>query len=361
MKKDYYEILGVEKTASEPEIKKAYRSLVKKWHPDVNKEKGAEEKFKEIQEAYEVLSTPEKRKQYDQFGHQGVGDGMNFQEGYYDMGGFGNLNNIFEELLRGGGSPFGSFFSDSGFGQTRQRKTKGRKFRGEDVMVKITLDIIDANNGGEHDVKYMHKEICSKCEGTGAKNGKLSTCPQCQGKGVTQSVQNSFFGQMIVQSECSMCAGTGQTATEKCETCRGHGYIEKEKKMKIKIPVGSYDGLTLKFSSSNGGDLYVKIKVPEHKIFTRNGNDIIINTEVPVITAVLGGNIEIPTLYGNVSLKIPKGTQPGDIIRINEYGTYIVGNKSKKGNMYVKSKIVIPKKLSNKEKEIWEKLNNIQS
>lgn len=361
MKRDYYEILGVDKTASETEIKKAYRSLVKKWHPDVNKEKDAEEKFKEVQEAYEVLSTPGKRKQYDQFGHQGVGDGMNFQEGYYDMGGFDNLGNIFEELLKGGGSPFGSFFSNSDFGQSRQKRTKDRKFRGEDVLIKITLDIVEANNGGEHNVKYIHKEVCNKCEGTGAKDGKLTTCPQCQGKGVTRSVQNSFFGQMIVQSECQMCGGTGQIVKEKCDGCKGRGYVEKEKSMKIKIPVGAYDGLTLKFSSSNGGDLYVKIKVPEHKLFTRNGNDIIINTEVPITTAVLGGNIKIPTLYGDVSLKIPSGTQPEDIIRVNDYGTYVVGNRSKKGNMYVKCKILIPKRLSAKQKEVWEKLNNIQS
>ena len=159
MKQDYYEVLGIDKTATEAEIKKAYRTLVKKWHPDVNKEAGAEEKFKEIQEAYEVLSTPEKRKQYDQFGHQGVGDGMNFQEGYYDMGGFGNLNNIFEELLRGGGASFGNFFGNSGFSQTRRRTTRERKFRVEDVFINIKLDLIDANDGGEQEVKYNYKEF----------------------------------------------------------------------------------------------------------------------------------------------------------------------------------------------------------
>lgn len=358
MNKDYYAVIGVEKNAGIQEIKKKYRELVKKYHPDVNKEPDAEKKFREVQEAYEVLSDEKKRKNYDQYGNENVGEGMNFGQGYYDMGNFEGLGDIFQQFF--GGQGFSSFFGDDMF-SSGQRRSSNRKrgFKGEDVKVLINMTLEEANEGGEHEIKYDYKSMCKKCNGTGAKNGEFKKCQTCGGSGYQQSYQNSFLGRMVVSHPCQVCGGTGSVTSESCDVCNGKGYNKEQKNVKIKIPYGSYDGLTLRFSGDGGGDLYVQIRVKMHSIFKREGNDIYSNISLPAAYAVLGGEIKIDTLYGKVNLLIPNGTQPNDIIKLRGYGTYIVGNSSKKGDMYVKCNVVLPKNISNEEKRLWESIKKM--
>ncbi|MBN1374400.1 DnaJ domain-containing protein [Candidatus Dojkabacteria bacterium] len=364
MKRDYYEILNVDKEATEADIKKAYRKLVKKWHPDVNKAADAEEKFKEVQEAYEVLSDSRKREQYDSFGHSGVGDGMNFNEGYYDMGsmsGMGGMEDILNQFFGGSGFSFGSMFGGDGFGTgSASARAERSRFSPDDIHVNATLSLEEANEGLTREIEFEFKGVCNSCKGTGAKNEEFTSCKECNGKGVVRSVQQSFFGQMVVQRACAVCGGSGSIPKAVCSECNGKGWIPQKEKLKIKIPVGAYDGLVLRFRGDNRGDLYVHVKVKSHNVFTRDGNDVFIDIDVPLVTAVLGGEILIPTLYGDVRLKIPAGTQPNDIIKVKQYGTYIVGNSSQKGDLYVNCSITIPKKLSPEEKEIWEKLSTVK-
>lgn len=364
MNQDYYSILGVEKGATKDEIKKAYRKLVKQWHPDVNKASEAEAKFKEIQTAYDVLSDNNKRSQYDQFGQSGVGDGMNFSGGYYDMGEFGGMGDIFDQLLRGAGMSFGanSFAtnsSDFGFSDLfgTSRRPRQRHFQGEDIKVQITLDIIEANEGTEKNVKFDFKGICEKCAGTGAKDKKFKTCTNCNGSGYIQSVQDSFFGRMIMKQPCDSCGGHGTIPADICSECNGKGYVPKTEDIQIKVPVGTYDGLLLRFRGDNRGDLYVQVRVKPHDVFKRKGNDIYMGAEVPIKIAVLGGTVEIPTLYGNVKLKVPKATQPMDIIKIKNYGTYAVGNRERKGDLYVTAIVKVPTRLTAEQKKRWEMID----
>jgi len=354
MKKNYYEILGVDKNATASDIKKSYRKLVKKWHPDVNKAPDAEKRFKEVQEAYEVLSDDNKRKQYDQFGQQGVGDGMNFSGGYYDMGNFGGLDGIFENFF-GGNVNVSNLFGGNMSGTMRPGQRR-RNFRPDDIHVRMNLSLEEANKGMIKDIELSYKGVCDKCNGSGAEGGELKTCPVCKGVGYQKVVQNSFFGRMVVQRPCGQCGGSGQVPKKVCSTCQGKGYLPKNEKVKVSIPVGAYDGLILRFRSESRGDLYVHINVKRHKTFHRKGNDIYIDIDVSVASAVLGGKVDIPTLYGDVSLKIPPGTQPDDVIKVKNYGMHIVGNASKKGNLYVQCNVVLPKRLTSKQRELWENI-----
>ena len=322
-KRDYYEILGVSKDAGAEEIKKAYRKKAIQYHPDKNPDdKGAEEKFKEAAEAYEVLSNPDKKARYDRFGHAGMsgnggfsGEGMNFD----DI--FSRFGDVFGEAFGGG---FGSFFGGGSRGGGRQRVNKGTNLR---VTVKLTLDEIA--NGTTKKIKVKKYVACSTCCGNGEKNGQSSkTCPTCNGRGVHTRIVNTIMGQMQTTSTCQTCGGEGKIIEEKCTTCYGEGVVSGEELIELKIPAGVSEGVQLSVSGKGNaarrgginGDLLVVIQEVEHPDFQRDGNDIIYNLFISIPDAILGTNSEIPTLQGKVKIKIDPGTQSGKILRLRGKG-----------------------------------------
>ncbi|MBN1618583.1 molecular chaperone DnaJ [Candidatus Dojkabacteria bacterium] len=359
-KRDYYEILGVSKEASSSEIKKAYRKLVKEYHPDHNKESGAEEKFREIRDAYEVLSNDEKRRAYDQFGHAAT-DGFSGAAGpgYSDFSGspfdMGDLGDIFSNFFgsRGGGFDFG-------FGGSR-RDNAAR--RGSDIKIDVDLSFEEAIWGKEEEISYNRVTVCSACQGTGAKSGKMTTCKTCGGVGRVRQVQNSILGGISIITDCPDCKGQGKMPKDICNKCNGTGLGQEKKKIKISIPKGSYDGMVLRFvhggnAGRNGGetgDLYIEVKVEAHELFEREGDDIYMDLFIPLKTAVLGDVISVKTIHGEVDLKIPAGTQSHSIFKLTGKGAPIL--KSEKfGDQYIRVKVEIPKKLNRKQKKLWEEL-----
>ena len=361
-KRDYYEVLGIDKKASQEDIKKAYRKLVKKYHPDVNKDDGAEEKFKEVQEAYEILSDDSKRSAYDQYGHAGTAGFNPGSGGYSDFSGFGggapfDMGDIFNTFFGGG-----SFNQDFGFGGQQARAKQG----GSDVTYRVRLKFMEAMEGGEYVIKVQREEECDVCNGTGSKSGKKKTCPVCKGTGQERQVRNTILGQIAMMGVCSRCHGTGNIVDDPCKECSGTGVKTRREDVKIKVPAGAYDGMTLRFrgggnaghNGSGHGDLYVEIEVETSDIFERRGNDIYSDVSIPIPMAVLGGEVNVDTVAGNVLLKIPKGTQAGTIIRLRDKGAYILNEKGKRGDHYVRVNLDIPTRLNRREKELWEELNN---
>lgn len=380
-KRDYYEILGVEKGASDHEIKKAYRKLVKEWHPDHNKTEGAEEKFKEIGEAYEVLSDQTKKSAYDQYGHAGVsgfggysspGEGFGGGEGYgqaFDMGDI--FSSIFGGGMGGNGSMGGINLDDFGLGSMfggGSRSGRGqRNYQGVDIQYTVKISFMDAMSGIEVPVDISREILCEKCKGTGSEGGNLVECKTCGGQGRVRRVQNSFFGQVSVVTECPDCSGLGKKPEKECKYCKGDGLLNEKETIKIKIPAGAYDGMTLKFrgggsfvkGGSTPGDMYVGVQVEIDDRFERRGNDIYTSQEIPAYDAVLGSVEQVETVEGVVNLKVPAGTQPGTIFRIKGKGAPIVG-KSASGDHYVRMNIKIPTKLGKEQREYWEKLKNMR-
>lgn len=365
-KRDYYDILGVSKDASESEIKKSYRKLVKEYHPDRNDSPDAEEKFKEVQEAYEVLSDKEKRNAYDQFGHagtQGFGGGgpgySGFQGDPFDMG---DLGDILNNLFGGAGGPAGFDFGFGGFGQGQQGR-QSRAQRGSDIKKTINLDFEEAIWGKEIELNIKRDIMCEACDGTGAKNSEMKECQQCGGRGRVRSVQNTPLGGISIVTECPNCRGRGEIPEEECEECNGRGIIKDKSKIEVEIPKGSYDGMVLRFrnggnAGKNGGppgDLYLELQVEPHEIFERQGNDIYVDKEIPAKMAALGGEIQVETLHGEVTLKIPNGTQPGTIFRLADKGAPKLKDDGF-GDEYVRVEVKIPENLSKKEREKWEEL-----
>jgi molecular chaperone DnaJ len=364
-KRDYYEILGLKKDSKKEDIKKAYRKLVKKYHPDVNKDDNAEEKFKEVQEAYEVLSDEKKRQAYDQYGHAGTqgfdprsGNGGTYQYTYggapFDMG------DIFNTFFGGGGGDFGF---DFGFGG---RESRQRVNRGEDLRYRMKFSFDEAMKGGEYTLNVKREVKCSKCDGTGSENKKRKTCDVCKGTGRERRVQNSFLGQISVMAQCSKCQGSGTIPEKECSKCGGTGLESKSEKVKIRVPAGAYDGMVLRFreggnASLNGeyGDLFIELEVEPSEIFERRGNDLYSVEEITVQNAVLGGNIQVDTIKGDVKLKVPSGTQPGTIFRIKGEGAPILGKDGQRGDLYVRVDIKIPKRLSREQRKLWEKLSDM--
>lgn len=356
-KRDYYEVLGVQKGASADEIKKAYRKKAIQYHPDKNPgDKEAEEKFKEAAEAYEVLSDESKRARYDQFGHaafEGGAGGGGFSMNMDDI--FSMFGDVFGGHFGGGGSPFSSFFGGGGGGS---RQTVGSNLR---VRVKLTLQ--EVANGCEKKLKVRHDVLCEHCNGTGAKDpNSVQTCPDCGGRGYVIRQQRSILGMMQTQQPCSRCGGTGQIIRDKCPFCSGTGVERKEEVISVKIPAGVQAGMQLTVRGKgnavrNGipGDLYVLIEEEEQADLMRNGNDLIYNLLLDLPTAVLGGAVEIPTVDGKVKVKIEKGTQPGKMLRLRGKGLPDV-NGYGMGDLLVNIGVYIPENLSSDERKLFEKL-----
>ena len=363
-KRDYYEVLGVEKTASEAEIKKAYRKLAIQYHPDKNPgDKEAEEKFKEAAEAYSVLSDKDKRARYDQFGHAGMGGAAG--GGFSDFGDF-DLNDIFSSVFGHGFSGFGGF---GGFGGGGGRASQ-RKFRGSDLRVKVKMSLKDVSTGVEKKFKLKKYVMCEHCHGTGAEgDGATETCPTCHGTGSVTRTQQSIFGMMQTQSVCPQCNGEGKIIKNKCKHCSGEGIVYGEEVVEVKIPAGVAEGMQLTVNGKgnagkrNGvpGDLLVVIEEEAHSDLIRDENDLIYNLLLSVPTAALGGAVEIPTIDGKVKVKIEPGTQPGKVLRLRGKGLPSVnsyGYSNGTGDLLVNVSVYIPETLSKEEKQAMEKMQN---
>lgn len=364
-KRDYYEVLGVDKNASADEIKKAYRKLAVKYHPDKNPgDKEAEEKFKEAAEAYSILSDADKKAKYDQFGHAGVdGAGPDFS------GGFGNLNDILNDLFGGAfGGGFGGFGGfGGGFGGGRGGQRQQRVYRGRDIRVRVKLTLEEIAKGVEKEISIEKSVPCSECGGRGAKNSSdIKTCSACGGTGQVQRVVNSLFGQTVTYSTCQQCGGEGKVITNPCRSCGGSGLVRKRETIKVKIPAGVEAGMQLTIAGeghaakNNGinGDLLVVIEEQEHPDFKREGNNLYYTKIVSLPEAILGAEVEIPCLDGPRRIKIDAGTQSGTVTRINGKGLPTVNGYGGTGDLYVKIAVWIPKKLDKEDKAVIESLRD---
>lgn len=359
-KRDYYEVLGVDKNADKKTIKKAYRKLAMKYHPDVNHEEGAEEKFKELSEAYGVLSDDEKRKRYDQFGHAGM-DGFSQEDIFNNI----NFEDIFNGFGFGGGSQggFGSIFDLFGFGG----ESSGPSGRGQDISQIVELTLEEVASGVSKDLDVRHKKKCPKCNGTRAEPGSsVKTCPQCNGAGQVKQVQNTPLGQFATVSKCPQCNGEGQHVEKPCTECHGSGLKTTTNKISINIPTGVETGTKLRVSGEGddgirgapSGDLYVTIKVLKHDLFRREGQDLFYDLPISYVQACLGDSVDVPTIDGEASLNIPAGTQSGSTFKLRGEGIKSL-NWSGKGNLYVKVQVVVPKKLSAKQKEVLKEFADV--
>ena len=355
-KRDYYEVLEIGREASDTDIKKAYRKLAKQYHPDVNPEdKSAEAKFKEVNEAYEVLSDPQKKVRYDQYGHAGVdpnsfgGAGAGF--GDFDFGGIGDI--------------FESFFGGGGFGRSSRGRSGPQK--GADIKYSMQLTFEEAAFGVQKEISISRHENCSNCSGTGAKPGTSpETCKHCNGTGQVQYKQSTPFGQFVNVKTCDVCRGEGKIITNPCPDCNGKGKVKKTVKRTIDIPAGIDDGQTISMrgegepGSKGGpaGDVYITVAVKPHAIFKRQGNDVVCEMPITFVQAALGAELEVPTLDGKVKYSIPEGTQTGSIFRLKSKGIpYLRGNG--RGDQYVKVEIDVPKKLNEKQKELLKQFAEI--
>ena len=360
-KRDYYEILGVSKSASEDEIKKAYRKMAVKYHPDKNPDnKEAEDKFKEAAEAYEVLSNSQKKAQYDRFGHAGMGGAAG--GGFGGAGGM-NMEDIFSQFgdIFGGGddSPFGSFFNQGRGGGRRQRK-------GTDLRIKLKLNLEEIANGVEKKIKVKRHVACKTCAGNGSKNGTdLKTCGTCQGSGQVRQVQQTMLGQMVTSSTCPHCSGEGKTIGAKCGDCFGEGRVLEEEIIPIKIPAGVSNDMQLSMSGKGNvpprggvaGDLLIVIEEEAHELLHRDGNNVIYDLYVNFVDAALGTSVEVPTISGKAKITLDAGTQSGKILRLKGKGIKELNGYSI-GDQLVHVNIWTPKQVSKEETELLEKLRS---
>ncbi|MFP7733185.1 molecular chaperone DnaJ [Priestia aryabhattai] len=343
-KRDYYEVLGISKSATKDEIKKAYRKLSKQYHPDINKAEDAADKFKEVKEAYEVLSDDQKKAHYDQFGHTDPNQGFGgFGGGGSDFGGFG-FEDIFSSIFGGGG----------------RRRDPNAPRQGADLQYTMTLSFEEAVFGKETTIEIPREETCETCHGSGAKPGtKVDTCSHCNGSGQLNVEQNTPFGRVVNRRACHHCSGTGKIIKEKCTTCHGDGKVTKRRKINVKIPAGVDDGQQLRVSAQgepgvNGGppgDLYVVFHVRTHEFFERDGDDIYCEMPLTFAQAALGDEVEVPTLHGKVKLKIPAGTQTGTKFRLKGKGVANVRGYGQ-GDQHIHVRVVTPTKLSEKQKQL---------
>ncbi len=345
--RDYYEILGLGRNASDDEIKAAFRKLARQYHPDVSKEPDAEEKFKEINEAYGVLSDSDKRARYDRFGKDGLG---NMGGGFHDY--TTDFSDIFEEL-------FGNF----GF-STGRRASRRSPRRGRDLQMQVALRFEEAVFGVEKDIEFEREETCSRCSGSGAEPGSSPVkCPTCNGQGEVRQIRQTFLGQMVQSTTCPTCNGRGETISNPCKTCHGGGLERKSIKKKVQIPAGVDGGTQIRLAGEGGpgvyggpnGSLFLVLEVLPHKFFRRRENDIILNLDINVAQAVLGAEVDIPTLDGEDKLKIPAGTQPGKVFTLRGKGVPFLRRKDR-GNQLVIVNVAIPTKLTKEQRELFEQL-----
>lgn len=345
-KRDYYDVLGLDKGASKEEIRKAYRKLARKYHPDVNKADDAEDKFKEAKEAYEVLSNEQKRAQYDQFGHAGT-QGQGFGGGGADFSGFGD---IFDMFFGGGG-----------------RRDPNAPQQGADLQYTMTLSFEEAIFGKEAEISIPKESNCETCHGSGAKPGtNPKTCSHCNGSGQLNTEQNTPFGRVVNRRVCHYCQGKGKMITDKCNTCGGVGRVKKHSKIKVSIPAGIDEGQQIRVSGKgeagvNGGppgDLFVVIAIKPHEFFKREGDHIFLELPITFAQAALGDEIKVPTVHGNVTFKIPAGTQTGKTFRLKGKGAPNVRGYGQ-GDQHVQVKVVTPTKLTSRQKELLKEFNQI--
>lgn len=371
-KRDYYEVLGLQKGASADDIKSAYRKLALKWHPDRwvegsdAEKKKAEEMFKEASEAYSVLSDPDKKTRYDRFGHAGLGG-----QGAPDFsGGFGNLNDILNDLFGGGFGGFSGFGGFGGFGGGSSQ-TQQRVYRGRDIRIRVRMTLEEIASGVEKEVTIERNEPCPDCGGKGAKNSSdIQTCPNCNGTGQEQRVTNSFFGQTVTYTTCSRCGGEGKIVKNPCGTCGGSGLVRKKAMIKVKIPAGVEEGMQLTIrgeghgAKNNGinGDLLVLIEEIPHPELKRSGNNLLYTKVISVTDAILGTEVTIPCIDGTYKTKVEAGTQSGTIVRLKGRGLPSVnGYGHGKGDLYVKYLVWIPKKLKSNERAAIEAMKESES
>ncbi len=370
-KRDYYEVLGVSKTATPEEIKKAYRKLAIKYHPDKNPgDKAAEEKFKEAAEAYEVLSNEEKRQKYDQFGHSmgpqgfegfGGGGGRYYSSGMSMEDIFSQFGDIFGGHFDFGGGGFGGATG----GRARSRRQKPQR-RGSDLRIKVKLTLEEISKGVSKTLKIPTYVKCEHCNGTGAKDGTaFNTCPTCHGTGTVSQVVQGLFGPQEAVGICPQCEGEGKVISEVCHYCQGEGIVRKENLVSFDIPAGVSEGMTLTVKGKGNaprrggvnGDLLVVIEEVKHPELIRDGNDVIYNLMLDVTTAALGGSVEVPTITGRARLNIPAGTQPGKVLRLRGKGLPSP-QSSEHGDELINVMVYIPEKLNDKEREAFESLRD---
>lgn len=357
-KRDYYEVLGLNKNASKDEIKSAYRKLAKQYHPDLNKEPGAEKKFKEVQEAYEILYDDQKRQMYDQYGHaafeQGASTGGNpFQNGSFTGQGFGDVN-------------FGDIFSSFFGGSPRRKANPNAPRRGDDSFMRVKIDFMDAINGKKISFPYSYDKKCEACNGTGAKNASsIKNCDNCHGAGYVRVRRQSLLGVFESTETCPVCGGKGTIITDHCTVCGGRGYIRVKDTLSVNIPAGINSGQQIRIQGKgekglNGGengDLYIEINVQSHSFFTREGNDIHLTIPLSFIDASLGTVIDVPTVYGESSVNVPEGTQPGQILRLKGKGVKDL-RSGNPGDEYIHLDIKTPSRLTKKAKDLLNELKH---
>ena len=346
-KRDYYEVLGVPKDASQEDIKKAYRTLAKKYHPDICKEPNANERFAEIQVAYDCLSDPEKRSNYDRFGTEDVNQGFGGGQGFDGFSGFSGFEDIFSSFFGGGAS-----------------RSKSGPQRGRDIEQDVTLSFEEACYGVRKEIKFVRFDNCTKCGGTGAySRNDISTCHRCSGRGRVMTVQNTILGQMRSESECPECRGTGKKITKACPDCNGQGRRRVQKNIEVNIPAGIDNDQTIRVAGEGEagtrggtqGDLFVHVTVKDHEFFVRDGNNILFELPITFSQAALGDTIEVKTIHGPVKMTIKPGTQTGDKYRLSEKG---IDNKITKkiGHQIVVVKVITPTNLTQKQKELFKEL-----
>lgn len=359
-KRDFYDVLGVDKSASEDEIKKAYRKLAKKYHPDLNPgDKEAESKFKEVNEAYETLSDESKRASYDQFGHSATGSGAS---GFNGFGGFGDFGQDIDL-----GDIFSSFFG--GFGSSGRKSNPNAPRRGSDIEVTLNISFEEAAKGCTREVKYYVQSTCEECSGSGAEKGTSpKKCGACSGTGRINISQRTAFGMMQTSRTCDRCGGKGTVIEKQCKKCSGKGRVKESKAVSIDVPAGIDEGHVLNVRSRgnsgvNGGpsgDLHVYIKVDKHDIFEREGDDIKCDIPITFTQAALGCEVTVPTLYGKVSYNIHEGTQPGDVFKLKGKGIAHLSGKGM-GDQYVRVCLEVPKNLTKKQKELLKEFDKTQT
>lgn len=344
VKRDYYEVLGVSRDASDSEIKAAFRKLAFQYHPDRNKDNGSEEKFKELNEAYEVLSDPEKRANYDRFGHSVNGFGGRGFEGF----GFEGMGSIFDAFFGGGTT-------------TTARQAP---VRGNDIQYNMVITLEEAATGVEKELSISRIEHCSNCKGAGSKPGtQPSRCPECNGTGQVRRVQQSIFGRFTNISTCLRCQGEGKIITDPCPQCRGSGRENVQRSIMVKIPAGVDNGSRVRLSGEGDagmrggspGNLYINLSVKEHKLFIREDDDILYDLPINFAQAALGTEVDVPTLSGNVRLKIPPGSQAGEVFRLKDKGIPHLNGRGQ-GSQLVRLKVVTPQSLTKKQRQLFEEL-----